>query len=216
MIEHLTSIVAIDKHGAIGCNNRLPWSIKSDMAFFRKTTMGNTVIMGRKTYESIGGCLKGRANLVLSHSYGLFSSTPTCTLVNSVEETMASALTNGGLDTFVIGGAATYSEFSQLVDRYLVTLVDHSAMDADAFLSQKIRQEFGGWQAEEIAHYPAEPGRDEFPFRIVSFMAPDALERRETRKALANQFLDKRLNQTQKKARHRAAPDKSAQAAFLF
>lgn len=215
MREHLTSIVAIDMQGAIGCNNRLPWSIKSDMAFFKKTTIGNTVIMGRKTYESIGGCLKGRTNLVLSHNAVLFPSTDTCRLVNSVDETLAKALSSSSEETFVIGGAATYSEFAPLVDRYLVTVVEHHASDADAFLADAIMDEFRAWPGEELGRFPAEPGRDEFPFRIIRYSAPDAAERAEQRKAIANRHLNKLLNQSTRSS-YRRPPKQSNQEVFSF
>ncbi|MCK9540925.1 MAG: dihydrofolate reductase [Novosphingobium sp.] len=216
MHQNLTSIVAIDRHGAIGCQNRLPWSIKSDMAFFRRTTMGHTVIMGRKTHDSIGGCLKGRTNLVLSHNAVLFPSTEACRLVNSVAETLAVADAVNCTETFVIGGAATYAEFAPFVDRYLVTMVSHDAPDADAFLSQQIRAEYSQWTASQIAEFPAKPGQDEFAFRIMSFVAPDADERREMRKAIANQFLAKRPNQANKTPKRRGSFDTSSQIAFSF
>lgn len=215
MYEHLTSIVAIDRQGAIGCKNRLPWSIKSDLAFFKRTTLNNIVIMGRKTYESIGGCLKGRTNLVLSHNTILFDSTETCKLVNSVDETLSETLSSKGKEVFVIGGAATYLEFAPLVDQYLVTIVDHHASDADAFLSDVIRNEFASWPAEQIGEFPAEPGRDEFAFRIIRYSAPDAAERAEQRKAIANRILSKRLNQSSKSA-YRRPPRESSQEAFSF
>ena len=192
MRQNLTSIVAIDRRGAIGCKNRLPWSIKSDMAFFRRTTMDHTVIMGRKTYDSIGGPLKRRNNLVLSHNAVLFESTDGCVLVNSVEEALAKS--HQEQETFIVGGGATYTEFTHVVDRYLVTIVDHEADDADAFLAASIMAEFAAWPGQEMAQYAASPGQDEFAFRIMSYSAPDADERREMRKALANQHLEKRLN----------------------
>src|SRR5436309_740216 len=117
----LTSIVAIDKNGAIGCRNTLPWRLKSDLAFFRQTTNGNAVIMGRKTYDSIGCCLPNRKNIVLSHSYDLFHSTPDCQLAHSIEEALARAGNSPSREAFVIGGAATYAQFANLIDRYLVT-----------------------------------------------------------------------------------------------
>jgi dihydrofolate reductase len=215
MREHLTSIVAIDRQGAIGCQNRLPWSIKTDMSFFRTTTLGNNVIMGRKTYESIGACLKGRTNLVLSHNAVLFASTERCRVVNSIDETLAAALNCESGASFVVGGGATYSEFAPFVDQYLITLVDHEVTNADAFLAMDIREEYGAWACEEIGTYPAKPGHDEFPFRILRFSAPDALERAESRKALANRHLAKVPNQVSRgTARRRQGP--SRQEAFSF
>ena len=216
MIEHLTSIVAIDRRGAIGCKNHLPWSIKNDMKFFRRTTTGHTVVMGRKTYDSIGGCLTNRRNLVLSHTFGLFASSDDCKPVNSLEETMAEAVNIGDTETYVIGGAATYSVFAPFVDRYLVTQVDHVAEDADAFLSPELLGEFKGWQAEEVANYPALEGVDQFGFRIMQFDAPDAFERRELRKAMAHQWLGSNAKTKSGPARARSASLKAAQAAFSF
>lgn len=216
MLDHLTSIVAIDRQGAIGCKNQLPWSIKSDMAFFRKTTMGNTVVMGRKTHESIGGCLKGRKNLVLSHRFDLFPSTEDCMLVNFVEEAMVAAAGHTGRESFIVGGAATYLAFSEYVDRYLVTFVEHETSEADAFLSSEILDEFNGWQAEEVASFPQSEGKDQFAFRIMRFDAPDAMERREARKAVTNQWLERLKSGRILKAPRKGAMDKSAQTAFSF
>lgn len=216
MRHYLTSIVAIDRRGAIGCKNRLPWSIKSDLAFFRKTTIGNNVIMGRKTFESIGGCLKGRTNFVLSHNVVLFDSTDTCKLVTSVGEALAMASPRDELETFVIGGAATYSEFAPFIDRYLVTIVDHVAEDADSFLDDNIRTEINSWNSAELGTFPAEPGRDDFGFRIVEYLAPDAQGRQERRKALASQLRAKALNQKPSRSDRRANSTPKSQAAFSF
>lgn len=213
MPDRLTSIVAIDRNGAIGCQNRLPWSIKSDLRFFKKTTLDHSIIMGRKTFESIGGPLKGRRNLVLSHNAVLFSSTPECALVLSVAETLA---VSQGSETFVIGGAATYSAFAPLVDRYIVSIVDHVAHGADAFLADEIRDEFSAWPTRELGSFPAQAGLDEFGFRILEFLAPDAVERNEHRKAIANQYLAKRLNSVPPRVRNRSIKDRVGQSAFAF
>jgi dihydrofolate reductase len=178
--------------------------------------MGNAVIMGRRTYESIGGCLKGRHNLVLSHSYDLFASTETCRLVNSVNEALAATMAAGGDETFVIGGAATYLEFAPLVDRYLVTIVDHLAAGADAFLAKSIRDEFDGWACEELGDFPAVTGKDEFAFRIVALSAPDAVERRAVRQAMAERYLEKRLNVVGSKSKQKRSLHRTTQTAFSF
>ena len=215
MIDQLTSIVAIDRRGAIGCKNRLPWAIKTDLAFFKKTTLGNSVIMGRKTYESIGGCLPGRKNLVLSHNSVLFPSTDECRLVLSVDEALAKAMSDKTPQSFVVGGAATYAEFADLVDRYVVTLVDHEVPEADAFLDNGLIAEIEGWPSELVGAFDAVPGRDDHPFKIVSFTAPDAAERRSTRLARAERFLSNRLNASTKASRNRFTR-KFDQEAFVF
>ena len=185
MTARLTSIVAIDRHGAIGCRNALPWNLKSDMAFFRATTMNHSVIMGRKTYDSIGKPLAGRKNIVLSHNGLLFDSTPECHLALSVAEGLARAQQNRSREVFVIGGAATYSEFAPLVDRYLVTVVDHVVPEADAFLSADILSEINDWASEQIHTAEARPGFDDFGFKILELFAPDAEERSARRRQLA-------------------------------
>lgn len=215
MIDQLTSIVAVDRRGAIGCKNRLPWSIKSDLAFFKKTTLGNSVVMGRKTYESIGGRLPGRKNLVLSHNAVLFPSTDELRLVLSVDEALAKAMSDKTPQTFVVGGAATYEEFSELVDRYLVTIVDYETPGADAFLASDIIDEMQGWSSETLGSFAAEPGRDDYSFKIMSFTAPDVLERRAVRIARAERFMSNRLNIAAKAARGRSKT-KFDQDGFAF
>jgi dihydrofolate reductase len=181
MRQHLTSIVAIDRQGAIGCDNRLPWALKTDMAFFRKTTMQQAVIMGRKTYDSIGGCLKGRRNVILSRKAELYSSSEDCRFVPTKAYSLLAAMESGAEEAFVIGGAATYLEFADLVDRYIITFVDHDAELADAYFSNSILTEIEGWKSEEIGVFPACEGRDQFSFRIRSFDAPNVSQRHEMR-----------------------------------
>lgn len=181
MAIRLTSIVAIDRNGAIGCRNALPWRLKSDLAFFRSSTVEQTVIMGRKTYESIGGALPKRKNIVLSHNAVLHDSTDDCWWARSVDEALEKAERNRSQEVFVVGGAATYLEFAGLVDRYLVTLVDFAAPDADAYLDQAIMGDLKSWDSREIATYPIFEGRDDHPFRIVELAAPNPEERSASR-----------------------------------
>ena len=214
MRHHLTSIVAIDTHGAIGCKNHLPWTIKSDLAFFRRTTLGHSIIMGRKTYDSVGGGLKGRTNLVLSHNTVLFKSNETCKHVGSVCEALATIRRDE--NAFVVGGAATYIEFSRYVDRYLVTVVEHEAADADAFLSADILRDLKNWSVSEIGKFPAVSGKDEFPFTILEFLAPDAEMRRLRRDRIVGEYLEKIPNQ---RVRKRSGPrhlNEIEQSTFAF
>ena len=189
MRQNLTSIVAIDRHGAIGCDNRLPWSLKTDMAFFRRTTLRKAVIMGRKTYESIGGCLKGRKNVILSRNAELYSSGDDCRFVSTKASSLLAASESEASEAFVIGGAATYLEFANLVDKYIITFVDHRAELADAHFSTSILSEIEGWQSELIAEHPAAEGRDQFAFKIVSFLAPDQERRQCERERLIESAL---------------------------
>lgn len=216
-IARLTSIVAIDKNGAIGCRNELPWKLKTDMAFFKSTTMNHSILMGRKTFDSIGGKpLPNRKNIVLSHNGLLFSSTPDCRLALSVEESLAIAAQNRSREVFVIGGAATYREFAHLVDRYLVTVVDHVAEDADAFLADAIRQEFGEWEAVELASHQPVPGQDQYGFKIYEFEAPDAEERADTRQRMIASQLIKKQKGSANRNRSLSGGSWTLQQAFSF
>lgn len=216
MTARLTSIVAVDQNGAIGCRNSLPWKLQSDMAFFRATTTGHTVIMGRKTFDSIGQPLSKRKNVVLSHNSTLFPSTPDCQLALSIGECLARAHQNRSREIFIIGGAQTYLEFAHLVDRYLVTVVDHEAEDADAFLADDIRQEIGGWETEKLASFPATAGKDQFGFKIFEVEAPDVDDRIDTRQRLAAKYLIKKQKSIGARLGSGASDFTASQDAFAF
>ena len=124
-------IVAVDKNWAIGKNNRLMWSIPADMKFFRETTRGNVVIMGRKTLESFpqGQPLKNRVNIVITRNPGY--KVKGAVVVHSVEEAVEEARKYEG-EIYVIGGESIYREMLSLCDTAFVTKIDH-AYDADTY-----------------------------------------------------------------------------------
>jgi dihydrofolate reductase len=137
-MEHLTAIVAINHQGVIGVGNALPWRLKRDMQFFREQTMGNVVLMGRKTFDSLGRkCLPGRYNVVVTHEWDKVPEGDLCKAAAGVEDalyraTLAPRLFRGA---FVIGGAAMYDQFAPYVDRYLITLVDKPVEGGDTFFA---------------------------------------------------------------------------------
>lgn len=212
----LTSIVAVDRNGAIGCRNSLPWKLKTDMSFFRQATTGQSVIMGRKTYDSIGCPLKGRKNIVLSHNWQLFDSTPDCKLAHSIPESLAQAYQNRSREVFIIGGAATYLEFAPLVDRYLITVVDCEVPDADAFLATEIRDELSGWGSVLISSVAASPDADEHSFKIYEIETPDSDERADVRQHLISSFLIKKQKAPTSRVRGQSANTGPPQIAFAF
>jgi dihydrofolate reductase len=190
-MKTLTSIVAVNRQGAIGCKNQLPWRLRTDLNFFRRTTSHNVVILGRLTYESIGKCLPDRTNLVLSHNAVLFQSTPDCRIVCSIEEALFSAARFRSKEAFVIGGASTYEQFAPLVDRYLITVVEKNVPDADAFLSEEVFGDLDNWTKETIAEFPAVAGVDEVPFAIYEWTARNSAERQEQRQAIIDGFTER-------------------------
>jgi dihydrofolate reductase len=212
----LTSIVAIDKNGAIGCKNALPWKLQDDLSFFKKTTTSHSIIMGRKTYDSIGRCLPKRRNIVLSRNDVLFAPTDQCRLVGSVAESLYHSGTNKRLKRFVIGGAQTYSLFADLVDRYIVTVVQHEVEEADAFLSADILKSFASWDRNEVATFEAAEGHNDFACHVYEFFAPNPEERADRREALVRDFTERAFSKSQNYRSSSDELDPTAQSSFAF
>jgi dihydrofolate reductase len=123
-------IVAIADNNAIGKDNALLWHISEDLKFFKRTTMGCPVIMGRKTFESIGRPLPKRTNVVVSRSG--YAAPEGVVVVASLEEAFASV--PGDVErAFVIGGGQIYAQAMSLADRLIVTHVHTVIEDADTF-----------------------------------------------------------------------------------
>lgn len=124
----ITLIVARDRQGGIGRDNALPWHLPEDLQHFKSTTLGHPIVMGRRTFESIGRPLPGRRNIVVSRSPQW--SPIGCEKVDSLEA--ARALCCDAPELFVIGGAQLYASALPQADRLLITEVDVDAQ-ADVF-----------------------------------------------------------------------------------
>lgn len=122
----LSLIAAVAKNGVIGAGNALPWRLSSDLKRFKSITMGKPVIMGRKTYESIGKPLPGRTNIVLSRTAG-FAPEGVIVAAN-LDDALAEAEDNvqgsGDKEIFVIGGGSVYREAISGADRLYITHVE--------------------------------------------------------------------------------------------
>ena len=123
-------IVAISDNNAIGRNNELLWHISADLKFFRRQTLGWPVIMGRKTFESIGRALPGRVNVVISRG---FSTGEEVEVAGSLEEAFAIAESTNLEKCFVMGGGQIYAQALASADRLVVTHVHTVIEDADTF-----------------------------------------------------------------------------------
>lgn len=121
-------IVAMDDNNGIGKDNQLMWNIKEDMKHFRDTTMGKTIVMGRKTFESIGKPLKGRKNIVLTSSDRGIEDV---WIANSVESILNYHKPSKE-DIYIIGGEQIYKSFIPHADKLIVTHVQGS-YDADTY-----------------------------------------------------------------------------------
>jgi dihydrofolate reductase len=160
-------IVAMDRQRVIGAGNRLPWHLPDDLRRFRTITRGHPVIMGRKTFESIGRPLAGRTNVVVTRQRGYRP--PGCVVVHSLEGALAAVPPE---ETFVIGGASIYRQALPLVDRLYVTEVDTRVDGGDAYFPEI---DPGQWHLTETADHPAD-ARHQFPFRYLTYdrVAPAA------------------------------------------
>lgn len=136
-------IVAVDKNWAIGCNNRLLVSIPSDMKFFRETTMGKVVVMGRKTLESFPGGqpLKNRTNIVITSDSDY--KVKDVIVVPSIEAAVEELKKYEEEDIYVIGGESIYRQMLPYCKTAYVTKIDH-AYDADTFFPNL--DEMEGWK----------------------------------------------------------------------
>lgn len=123
-------IVAISDNNAIGKDNALLWHISEDLRFFKRQTLGSPVIMGRKTFESIGRALPGRVNIVISRG---FSTGEEVEVAASLEEAFVIAESTNLEKCFVIGGGQIYSQALEMADRLIVTHVHTNIEDADTF-----------------------------------------------------------------------------------
>lgn len=130
----IIGIAAVAKNSAIGKGGKLPWHYSADMKFFKHTTMGHAVVMGRKTWLTLKKPLTGRLNLVLSRDSNLEPQESLVVLpdVDSVLS-MNNSLTT---DMFVIGGAQIYREFLPHIEKWIITEVPLTVDDADAFMPE--------------------------------------------------------------------------------
>ncbi len=125
-------IVAIDRQGAIGIGGDLVYRFKEDLRHFKTATMGSTVVMGRRTWQSLPGALPGRRNIVVSATEGF--SAEGAEVAKSLEEALAMAADGPG-DTYIIGGAMLYEAALPLADRLVLTEID-DCRPADTFFPQ--------------------------------------------------------------------------------
>ena len=128
----IIGIVAVAKNFAVGKDGKLPWHYRADLKFFKQTTGGNAVVMGFKTWRSIGKPLPSRLNIVLSRAAAI-ENQPHVLLLRSKAEVLALA-NYLSCDLFIIGGAQTYKNFADAIERWIVTEVPDDATDADTFM----------------------------------------------------------------------------------
>jgi dihydrofolate reductase len=150
---HLALIAAVADNGVIGRDNTLPWHLPEDLKYFKRTTMGKPIVMGRLTYESIGRPLPGRVNIVISRQSALRIDgvQVVADLPTALELAEATASREGVDELVVIGGAQIYALALPLAQRLYLTEV-HADVAGDAFFPAWDREQ---WQELQRQRHPA-------------------------------------------------------------
>ena len=144
----ISIIVAMATNGVIGRNNQLPWHLPADLKHFKQTTMGKPILMGRKTWESIGRPLPGRTNIVITRDSSY--SAAGCVVVNSIDAAIAAA---GEQDeVMVIGGAELYRQVLSDTDTIYLTRI-HAVVEGDTCFPEIRNTE---WHQVERVDYEAD------------------------------------------------------------
>lgn len=128
----ITAIVAMSENQVIGHNNQLPWHLPADLKHFKKVTLNHTILMGRKTYESIGKPLPNRRNVILTQDRSFKAEG--CEIVHDIQSTLAFD------DLYVIGGTQVFKLFWPYINKLHLTLI-HKKIEGDTF--------FPGFNVEE-------------------------------------------------------------------
>ena len=126
----LSMIAAMGNDRVIGKGNKMPWHLPIDLQWFKKTTLGCPIIMGRMTYDSIGRPLPGRLNIILTRNEQLLIDG--CTVVTSLNDAIKAANNENADEVFITGGAHLYNKFLQDADRLYVTLIE-GEFEGDTF-----------------------------------------------------------------------------------
>ncbi len=156
----ISLIVAIARNRVIGNNNALPWHLPADLKYFKRITMGKPIMMGRKTFESIGRPLPGRMNVIVTHEPAYQAAG--CTVVHSIDEALEAA--HHHEEVMVIGGAKLFDQILPRADRIYLTEIE-----AD-FAGDTFFPEFdgGAWrETQRIAHHIDAQNPHEYSFVIL-------------------------------------------------
>ena len=156
----ISIIVAMAINRVIGKNNRLPWRLPADLKHFKQTTMGKPILMGRKTWESIGRALPGRTSIVMTRDADFTA--PGCVVVNTIESALRATAQHD--EIMVIGGAELYRQVLPLAGTIYMTLI-HEEIDGDTFFPELEGDE---WLEVERADFePDEDNPYEYSFIIL-------------------------------------------------
>jgi dihydrofolate reductase len=144
----IIGIVAVDQNLAIGKDGKLPWHYSADMRFFKETTTGNAVVMGRRTWLTLKGPLPNRQNIVLTRG-GNIQSSDSLIVMSEVDEVLEFARTFD-CHLFVMGGAKIYESFLPHIQRWIVTEIPLAVEGADTFMPRNFLEGFELYEVRQL------------------------------------------------------------------
>jgi len=156
----ISIIVAMSKNRVIGANGAIPWHLPEELKRFKRLTMGHHILMGRKTWESIGRLLPGRDTVIITRQNGY--QVPGAVVTHSLDEAIAAC--GNDSEIFVIGGAEIYSQALSRTARLHLTTVD-TVVTGDAHMPEF---DDGGWREVSSESFPVDE-RHRYPFRCVTY-----------------------------------------------
>lgn len=145
----ISFVVAASENNVIGKDNKLLWHLPNDMAFFKNTTWGMPVIMGRKTYESLGKPLKGRTNIIITRDNNYNAGSKDAVVVKSFDEALSAAAATDAKESYVLGGGEIFAMTMDLAHRIYLTRV-HAVLDGDTFFPVF---DSSAWQLKRSQHF---------------------------------------------------------------
>jgi dihydrofolate reductase len=157
----ISIIVAVSQNNVIGINNKLPWHLPADMKYFKQTTIGHAVIMGRATYDALGKPLPDRTNIVVTRQENFLADG--CIVVNDLKTAFEEAEKTGDAECFVIGGADIIRQAIVWADKVYITRIFHD-YEGDTFLNPLNEDD---WKlTSEERHLSDEKNRVAYAFQI--------------------------------------------------
>jgi dihydrofolate reductase len=165
----ISIIAAMDRNRGIGVDNKLPWRLSADLKRFRELTMDHHIIVGRKTFESIGSPLPGRRMIVVTRDVNYKAEG--CDVAHSVEDATMLARERGENEVFICGGAEIYAQTIGVADRMYLTLVD-AEVSADTFFPEFDELE---WNQRESSYQQADD-RNQYPFTFKLMIRKSGLD----------------------------------------
>ena len=165
----LAIVVAVAENNVIGKNNQLVWHMPQDLKHFKSITMGFPIIMGRKTYESIGKPLPGRTSIVITRQPDYYANG--CIVVRSIQDAIRQAKMQNKEKAFVIGGAEIYRQATDVCDTMFLTRIRHS-FEGDTFFPEIDPNK---WIETEKESYPADD-KNLYPFDFITLKRTNRIE----------------------------------------